>query len=97
MTSGERKKKLKIKIIVIVSAVVVAFVAALILLSMFGRVKVNGVSLHGCPCVVPVEHLRFFLCLSGGNLFTDWATMVASLLGPQPDAVVVVCWTSKKN
>ena len=45
MTSGERKKKLKIKIIVIVSAVVVAFVAALILLSVFGRVKVNGVYL----------------------------------------------------
>ncbi len=45
MTSGERKKKLKIKVIVIVSAVVVAFVAALILLSVFGRVKVNGVYL----------------------------------------------------
>ncbi len=45
MTSGERKKHLKIKIIVIVSVVVVAIVAALICLSVFGRVKVNGVYL----------------------------------------------------
>ena len=45
MTSGERKKKLKIKIIVTVSVVVVVFVAALICLSVFGRVKVNGVYL----------------------------------------------------
>ena len=45
MTSGERKKKLKIKIIVTVSVVVVLFVTALICLSVFGRVKVNGVYL----------------------------------------------------
>ncbi len=45
MTSGERKKKLKIKVTVIVSAVVVVLVTALILLSVFGRVKVNGVYL----------------------------------------------------
>ena len=45
MTSGERKKKLKIKVTVIVSAVVVVLVTALILLSIFGRVKVNGVYL----------------------------------------------------
>ena len=49
------------------------------------------------PVLCLLNTLRFFLGLSGGNLFTDWAKMVASLLGPQPDAVVAVCWTSKKN
>ena len=49
------------------------------------------------PASCLLNILYFTPSLSGGNLFTDWATMVASLLGPQPDAVVVVCWTSKKN
>lgn len=49
------------------------------------------------PVFCLLNILHFFLGLSGGNLFTDWATMAASLLGPQRDAVVVVCWTSKIN
>lgn len=56
-------------------------------------------SLHGrdLPCVCSLNILHFFLGLSGGNLFTDWATMAASLLGPQRDAIVVVWLTSKIN
>lgn len=34
------------------------------------------------PVLCLLNILHFFLGLSGGNLFTDWATMLASLLGP---------------
>lgn len=34
------------------------------------------------PVLYLLNILHFFLGLSGGNLFTDWATMLASLLGP---------------
>ena len=45
MTGSERKKKLKIKIIVVSSIIVVALVTTIICLAVFGRVKVNGVYL----------------------------------------------------
>lgn len=34
---------------------------------------------HDILCIVPVKHLTFIPRLNGGNLFMDWAKMVASL------------------